>query len=179
MLSSTARAVVLFGALMASPAGATEAMSSLVDMLHCNQPPEPTAGLRQLFRDGVLQEDRRLGADSTYCWSLAKPVVIEGVAFDRICGSNDDPQAISENPEIYWRGPGTSAGTGISFVTAASEATVAVALQDFRGNHTDIGESYFYDDGTEVSCNTISFPADAFRPGFNADLTPEKATAQY
>src|SRR3712207_5513648 len=84
---------------------ASDAVVLLQEMMRCRTEPRPTGTLRALLADGVLKERIGPGIDEEYCWTLSPSLHWEGMTFKAICAVTDDPAAIAENPELYWKTP--------------------------------------------------------------------------
>ncbi|WP_162914315.1 hypothetical protein [Taklimakanibacter lacteus] len=130
----------------------------------CAYPPDPTATL--LFLNKTRRIDLKKGArqDSETCWNIHPPLTLEGLGFTHVCASAEDPLLISLFPLLYYRGPGTSPGTGIRLVTDADRSAVddwgkrikeRVAVAG--DTKLAIGAPTFADGKTEVSCNSSGF----------------------
>lgn len=130
----------------------------------CAYPPDPTATL--LFLNKSRRIDLKKGArqDSETCWNIRPPLQIEGLAFTHVCASAEDPLLISLFPLLYYRGPGTSPGTGLRLVTDADRPAVDDWIKRIKERAAIAGETKhaigaptFTDGKTEVSCNSSSF----------------------
>jgi len=133
-----------------------------IRQIACAYPPDPTATLISLNKTKRIKKGER--ADSETCWGLGPPLRIEGVAFTHICASAEDPLLIELFPRLYYRGPGTSAGTGLRLVTNEERPAVEDWLMRIRERAAikgetkiQIGEPSFVKGKTEVSCNSMSF----------------------
>lgn len=174
------RVAALWLVFLSVPVLAAEPSTALLQQLRCTEPPDPTAPLTDLLRSGGMDAASRFGMDSTYCWRLTVPAVEAGIAFDRVCASHDDPAVIAANPEIYWRGPGTSAGIGVTFLTVAPVDAVRIALAGFGSDKMTVEPSSYEDGYTDVACTSFAFRGDTMgsirlQPGFdlNAPAKPE------
>jgi hypothetical protein len=133
----------------------------------CAYPPDPTAML--LYLNKTKQVDLKKGerVDSETCWSLRPSLAIEGVSFTHVCASAEDPLLVELFPRLYYRGPGTSAGTGLRLITDAERP----ALDEWVTRITEramvkgdtrlvVGPSSLSEGKSEVSCNSTSFVSD-------------------
>lgn len=133
-----------------------------VRQIACAYPPDPTATLLYLNKAKRLKKGER--ADGETCWSLGPPLGIDGVVFTHICASAEDPLLINLFPRLYYRGPGTSAGTGLRLVTNEARPAVEGWLKRARERalvkgetKAQIGAPSLVAGKTEVSCNSMSF----------------------
>jgi len=63
---------------------------------------------------------------------------------------------IEKFPQLYWRGPGTSAGTGLRLVTAMSlEETRDWAKRALGDGPYQVDHASWQDGKSEVSCNNL------------------------
>jgi len=130
----------------------------------CQAPPDPTPALFYLSKRKLIDLKNGKRIDSETCWSIRPPVEMDKVAFTDICASSEDPLLIELFPLLYYRGPGTSPGTGLRLVTKEDESTVddwierAKARLGISGEtKLDIGEPELVSGKTEISCNSNSF----------------------
>jgi hypothetical protein len=130
----------------------------------CQSPPDPTPTLLYLSRNRHIDAKKGARTDSETCWTIYPPLAIDGVAFTHICASAEDPLLIELFPLLYYRGPGTSPGTGLRLITDDDETKVDDWLERAKarlglGEDTklDIGEPTFVKGKTEISCNSTSF----------------------
>jgi hypothetical protein len=93
--------------------------------LSCDEPVEPADTLKELAVKGFIDVRSGMKADSATCWSLSPAYRIDGLEFSSVCAASEDPSMIKRYPELFWRGPGTSAGTFIAFGTRADKAAIA------------------------------------------------------
>jgi hypothetical protein len=102
--------------------------------------------------------------DSETCWPIRPSLKTDGIAFTHICASSEDPLLIDLFPLLYYRGPGTSPGTGLRLITDEDESAVDDWIE--RGKtrigvsgetKLDIGDPTFVTGKTEISCNSTSF----------------------
>jgi|GEM_PF-3723945 len=138
----------------------------LARQIICQSPPDPTPALLYLSRNRHIDAKKGQRADSETCWIIYPPLKIDGIGFTHVCASADDPLLIELFPLLYYRGPGTSPGTGLRLVTNEDEAAVddwierAKARLGLSGEtKLDIGEPTFVKGKTEISCNSTSFKA--------------------
>lgn len=136
----------------------------LLRQIICRSLPDPTATLLYLSRNGRIDAKKGERVDSETCWSIRPSLKIDGITFTHICASAEDPLLIELFPRLYYRGPGTSPGTGLRLVTNEDEAAVDEWIERARnrlgiGTDTklDIGEPSFVKGKTEISCNSTSF----------------------
>jgi hypothetical protein len=134
----------------ASASMAAEPISVVIDELRCFHEPDVTDALEALHDAGFLVGDFE-GYDSISCWPLREPIRIHGIDFTRLCASNHDTDVILSHPDIYWRGPGTSAGTGIGLLTTDKNALTQ--LDTFGSDDLAIKDDYFYEGEIAVRCN--------------------------
>lgn len=133
----------------------------LIRQLACKHAPDPTATLLYLNKSKRINLDRGEGADSETCWVVRPPLEVRGATFTHICASAEDRLLLDLFPRLYWRGPGTSAGTGLRLVSDEDTATIkdwikrTIAADETK---LEIGEPTFVDGRTEISCNSLSFP---------------------
>jgi hypothetical protein len=139
----------------------------LARQIICQSPPDPTATLLYLSRNKHIDAKKGERADSETCWIIYPPLKIDSIAFTHICASAEDPLLIDLFPLLYYRGPGTSPGTGLRLVTNDAEASVDDWLErakqrlGLRGEtKLDIGEPTLVTGKTEISCNSTSFPSE-------------------
>ena len=136
--------------LSASVSMAAEPISVIIDELRCFHEPDVTDALEALLDEGFLVGDFE-GYDSISCWPLREPIRLHGIDFTRLCASNSDTEIIKAHAEIYWRGPGTSPGTGIALLTTDKNALNA--LDTFGSDDLAIADDYFYEDEIAVKCS--------------------------
>jgi hypothetical protein len=132
----------------------------------CRSPSDPTATLLYLSRNRHIDAKKGQRIDSETCWVIYPPLEIDELAFTHICASAEDPLLIELFPLLYYRGPGTSPGTGLRLVTNEDEAAVDDWLERAKKRlgmsgetKLDIGEATFGGGKTEISCNSTSFLA--------------------
>jgi hypothetical protein len=151
-----------------TPALAQEAGQNFIDHLQrqiiCQSAPDPTPSLFYLSRSKRIDAKKGQRIDNATCWVIYPPLKIDGVSFTNICASADDPLLVDLFPTFYYRGPGTSPGTGMRLVTNDDEKTVddwlerAKARLGVKGEtELDIGEPTLVKGKTEISCNSTSF----------------------
>lgn len=153
------------------PSHAQEGDGPFIDhtarQIACAYPPDPTAMLLYLSKTKRLDLKKGERIDSETCWTRRPALAIEGVSFTHICASAEDPLLIELFPRLYYRGPGTSAGTGLRLITDADSA----ALDDWVKRINEralvkgesklvIGAPSFGAGKTEASCNSMSFSGD-------------------
>ena len=147
---------------------AQDAGQSFIDHLQreiiCQSPSDPTATLLYLSRNRHIDAKKGQRTDSETCWVIYPPLEIDGLAFTHVCASAEDPLLIELFPLLYYRGPGTSPGTGLRLVTNEDEAAVDDWLERAKKRlgmsgetKLDIGEATFVPGKTEISCNSTSF----------------------
>ena len=143
----------------------------LLRQLACTAGPDPTPILLYLSKDKRIDLDRGDRIDSETCWAIKPPLQVRGMEFTDICAGHEDALFIELFPRLYYRGPGTSAGTGFELVTNASRPEVLAWVKsnvaaDYDGSdeaksRLQIGEPSFVGSGvTELRCNSMSFAAD-------------------
>jgi hypothetical protein len=130
----------------------------------CRSPPDPTPTLFYLSKHKLIDLKNGQRTDSETCWAIRPPVEMDGVAFTYVCASSEDPLLIELFPLLYYRGPGTSPGTGMRLITDAEESTVDAWLDRAKARlglpgetKLDLGEPSLVSGKTEVSCNSTSF----------------------
>ncbi|RWK37903.1 hypothetical protein [Mesorhizobium sp.] len=133
----------------------------LIHQLTCKHAPDPTATLLYLNKSKRINLDRGEGADSETCWAIRPQLEVKGATFTHICASAEDRLLLDLFPRLYWRGPGTSAGTGLRLVSGEDTATIKDWIKrTITADETklEVGEPTFVDGRTEISCNSLSFP---------------------
>jgi hypothetical protein len=153
------------------PADAQDSDDGFIDhaarQIACAYPPDPTAMLLYLNKSKRIDLKKGQRIDSETCWTLRPSLAIEDVSFTHICASAEDPLLVELFPRLYYRGPGTSAGTGLRLITNAESA----ALDDWVKRINEralvkgetklvIGAPSFGEGKTEASCNSTSFLGD-------------------
>lgn len=130
----------------------------------CRSPPDPTPSLFYLSKRKRIDLKNGQRIDSETCWPIRPPVAMDGVTFTYICAASEDPLLIELFPLLYYRGPGTSPGTGMRLVTNDDEAAVDAWIERAKGRlglsgetKLDIGEPSLVTGKTEISCNSTSF----------------------
>jgi hypothetical protein len=136
----------------------------LARQIVCQSPPDPTPTLLYLSRNRHIDAKKGQRTDSETCWIIYPSLKIDGIGFTHVCASAEDPLLIELFPLLYYRGPGTSPGTGLRLVTDADEAAVDDWLERSKARlglsgetKLDIGEPTFVAGKTEISCNSTSF----------------------
>ncbi|MFD9899329.1 hypothetical protein [Mesorhizobium sp. NPDC059025] len=130
----------------------------VVGQLSCKSDPEPTATLLYLNKYKHIQLSAGDRVDSQTCWALKPALDIRGLSFTHVCASAEDPLLIDLFPKLYYRGPGTSPGTELSFVTKAdTEQLKAWAAKELGSDGPyRVGDASFQDNEREVSCSSLS-----------------------
>ena len=153
------------GALAQAPEVGQSFIDHVQRQIICQSPPEPTAALFYLSRNKRIDAKKGKRVDSETCWMIYPPLKIDDVAFTDICASADDPLLSELFPLFYYRGPGTSPGTGLRLITKDDEAAVDNWLERAKTRlgspgetKLDIGAPTFVAGKTEISCNSKSFP---------------------
>lgn len=130
----------------------------------CRMPPDPTPTLFYLSKRKRIDLKNGQRVDSETCWAIRPPVEMDKVTFTHVCASSEDPLLIELFPLLYYRGPGTSPGTGLRLITASDEAAVDDWIERAKTRlglsgetKLDIGEPSFVAGKTELSCNSMSF----------------------
>ncbi len=130
----------------------------------CQSSPDPTPTLLYLSRNKHIDAKKGKRTDSETCWTIYPPLKIDGISFTHVCAASEDPLLIELFPVLYYRGPGTSPGTGMRLVTKDDKSAVddwlkpAKARLGMRGEtELDIGEPTYVTGKTEISCNSTSF----------------------
>jgi hypothetical protein len=151
-------AACLFVVASAAPAVAEEQAFAdhLLKQLSCTNDPDPTATLLYLNREKRIRLDDGEGMDSETCWAVEPAIEIQGVRFTHICGSAEDGLLIDLFPRFYWRGPGTSAGTGLRLITDLSEAALKAWAKEGLGDGPyHVRDAQFHEGKREISCNNL------------------------
>ncbi len=129
--------------------------TEILRQLTCAGKPNPTPILQGLAQSGSIEVSTGQRQDSSTCWVLKTPMAVDGLSFDHICASSEDPQDIADHPALFWRGPGTSAGTALSLAAPvgmeALKAWAAKTLQGGTGAYT-VDESSRLSGESEISC---------------------------
>jgi hypothetical protein len=162
---AVACALACSSATMAEDVG-TSFIDHVARQIICRSPPDPTPMLFYLSKRKRLDLKKGQRVDSETCWAIRPPVALDGVTFTYVCASSEDPLLIELFPLLYYRGPGTSPGTGIRLVTNDDEAAVDAWIERAKSRlglpgetKLDIGEPTLVEGKTEISCNSTSFPA--------------------
>jgi hypothetical protein len=153
---------------VSTPVPAQEAGQNFIDHLQrqivCQSSPDPTPTLLWLSRKGRIDAKKGARTDGETCWTIYPPLKIDGIGFTHVCASSEDPLQIELFPLLYYRGPGTSPGTGLRLVTNDDESAVDDWLERAKARlalnaetELDIGEPTFVTGKTEISCNSTSF----------------------
>jgi hypothetical protein len=146
-------------AVLSSPIAAAETVENMiVEEIACRRAPDPTPILLRLLNEGRLSDEELVMADNVSCWVFAEPMTLGSVDFSHVCASHEDPAAIDQYPALYFRGPGTSAGTGIGLVAGRSSETIerwADESLDADDSGYTIEPSAMIEGGTEISCNSL------------------------
>jgi hypothetical protein len=140
----------------------------LVRQLACTAAPDPTPILLYLNKHKRIDLDHGDRIDSETCWAIKPPLAVRGMEFTHICAGHEDALFIELFPRLYYRGPGTSAGTGFELVTKVPQADLLAWVKanvatdhDASGDAKSklkIGKPSFVDSGvTELGCNSMSF----------------------
>jgi hypothetical protein len=159
---------VIAATCAAAPAVAQEPSASFIDHLlrqiTCQYRPEPTATLLYLSRNKHIDARKGERVDGETCWKIYPPLEIDGIAFTHVCASSEDPLLIELYPLLYYRGAGTSPGSGLRLVTGEDEAAVDDWLERAKtriglagATKLDIGAPTFVAGKTEISCSSTSF----------------------
>jgi len=153
---------------LSTPALAQDVGQSFIDHLQrqviCQSPPEPTPTLLYLSRNRHIDAKKGQRTDGETCWTIYPPLEIDGISFTHVCASSEDPLLVELFPLLYYRGPGTSPGTGLRLVTNDDESAVDNWIERAKARlglpaetELDIGEPTFVKGKTEISCNSTSF----------------------
>ena len=143
----------------------------LLPQLACKAAPDPTPIILYLNKHKRIDLDHGEGIDNHTCWAIKAPLAVRGMEFTDICAGHEDALFIELFPRLYYRGPGTSGGTGFELVTKVPQADVLAWVKtnvtpdyDASGDgksKLEIGKPSFVESGvTELSCNSLSFPGD-------------------
>lgn len=162
---------LILALMIAAPVSAQDENETFIDhaarQIACAYPPDPTAML--LYLNKTKRIDLKTGQriDSETCWGLRPPLAIEDLSFTHICASAEDPLLIELFPRLYYRGPGTSAGTGLRLITEAERPALDEWIKRINeralikgDTKLVVGSPSFGEGKTEVSCNSTSFPGD-------------------
>ena len=84
----------------------------------------PTPILLYLNKHKRIDLDHGDAIDNHTCWAIKAPLAVRGMEFTDICAGHEDALFIELFPRLYYRGPGTSGGTGFELVTKAPQADV-------------------------------------------------------
>jgi hypothetical protein len=151
-----------------TPAPAQEVGQNFIDHLErqiiCQSAPDPTPTLFYLSRNKRIDAKKGQRTDNATCWIIYPPLKIDGISFTSICASSEDALLSELFPLFYYRGAGTSPGTGLRLVTNDDEKSVddwlerAKARLGVKGEtELDIGEPTLVKGKTEISCSSTSF----------------------
>ena len=154
--------------LAVSQASAQDVGQNFIDHLQrqiiCQSAPDPTPTLLYLSRNRRLDAKKGTRTDNETCWTIYPPLKIDGVGFTHVCASSEDPLLIELFPLLYYRGPGTSPGTGMRLITDADESAVDDWIERAKARlglaaetELDIGEPTYAKGKTEISCNSTNF----------------------
>jgi hypothetical protein len=140
----------------------------LLRQLACTAAPDPTPIVLYLNKHKRIELDGGNRIDSETCWSIKPPLGVRGMEFTHICAGHEDALFIELFPRLYYRGPGTSGGTGFELVTKAPQTEVLAwaktnVAADYDGSDDaksklKIGKPSFVESGvSELRCNSMSF----------------------
>jgi hypothetical protein len=125
--------------------------------LGCRSDPDPTLTLLFLVKHKRIQVDTGDKVDSETCWAIKPDLELAGASFSDICASAEDPFLVEHFPELYWRGPGTSPGTGLTLVSAMSlDAARDWAKRVLGEGPYEVDQASWHDGKTEISCNNLA-----------------------
>jgi hypothetical protein len=146
--------------VLASPAFAQEFdqvfADSLLEQLSCKADPDPTAVLLYLNKTKRITLDGGDKSDSETCWPIRPQLRLAKMNFTHICASAEEPLLLYLFPRLYWRGPGTSAGTGLRLITEASIEVLKPWAASALGNGPyQIDEAVSQSGKSEISCNKL------------------------
>jgi len=151
---SFAALVVAAPAIAESPEH--EVVGHIKQQLACRSDPDAVPLLTYLSQRGYISLSETKKSDSTSCWRLHRPLDMDGIAIQGVCAANEDPFMRAMYPNIFWRGPGTSAGTLLSVVTSLSvTATKSWANQHGIDSH-DVDKSFDFSGLTKIECNSLN-----------------------
>lgn len=157
-MMSRLAAICLSAAAATTPAiaGDEAFVDHLMNQLSCRNDPDPTAALLYLNREKRISLKDGDRIDSATCWAIKPQLDVRGMRFAHICGSAEDPLLIDLFPKLYYRGPGTSAGTGLRLVTNASQSALeGWAKQELGDGPYRVEDAAFHEGKREVSCNNL------------------------
>jgi hypothetical protein len=159
-MSGRSAAALLVAAAAVAPAFGQPIDSGFEDhllkQLSCKSDPDPTAILLFLNKTKRISLDKGDKADSETCWSVEPALTVRGAAFSHVCASAEDALLIYLFPKLYWRGPGTSAGTGVRLVTDMDlDALRGWAKQELGDGPYQVESASSADGASEVSCNNL------------------------
>ncbi len=146
--------------VLASPVAAQEldqvVADSLLEQLSCKADPDPTAILLYLNKTKRIALDGGDKVDSETCWPIRPQLRIAKINFTHICASAEEPLLLYLFPRLYWRGPGTSAGTGLRLITETSIEDLKLWAASALGNGPyQIDEAASQSGKSEISCNNL------------------------
>jgi hypothetical protein len=125
--------------------------------LGCRSDPDPTLTLLFLVKHERIRVDAGDKIDSETCWAIKPDLELAGASFSDICASAEDPFLVEHIPQLYWRGPGTSPGTGLRLVTAMSLDQTRDWAKRVLGEGPYQVEAASWQEGkTEISCNSLA-----------------------
>jgi hypothetical protein len=128
----------------------------VLGQLGCRADPDPTPTLLFLIKHERIRLDAGDRIDSETCWAIKPDLQLAGARFSDICASAEDPVLIERFPQLYWRGPGTSAGTGLRLVTAMSlDQTRDWAKLTLGDGPYQVDHASWQEGKTEISCNNL------------------------
>ncbi|WP_054313208.1 hypothetical protein [Mesorhizobium sp. 1M-11] len=146
--------------VLPAPAAQSDAVFAehVVRQLSCKSDPDPTATLLYLNKYKHIRLDAGDRIDSQTCWPLMPAHDIRGLSFTHVCASAEDPMLIDLFPKLYYRGPGTSPGTRLGFITKASTEQLKTwaAKELGNGNPYKVGNASFQENEREISCSSLS-----------------------
>jgi len=157
-MKSRVFAILLFVAAAATPAMAGDEafIEHLLNQLSCQNDPDPTATLLYLNREKRISLKDGDMIDSETCWAVKPQLEMRGMRFSHVCGSAEDPLLVDLFPKLYYRGPGTSAGTGLRLLTDAGQSELeSWAKQELGDGPYRTEDAAFHEGKREVSCNNL------------------------
>ncbi|PLP58412.1 hypothetical protein CYK37_16070 [Mesorhizobium loti] len=154
--------VLLTALLPVLPTAAAEDSETFAEhvlrQLSCKSDPDPTATLLYLNKYKRIQLNAGDRVDSQTCWALKPAFDIRSLSFTHVCASAEDPILVDLFPKLYYRGPGTSPGTELGFVTKASLEQLKTWAAKELGNEGPyrVDNASFQENEREVSCSNLS-----------------------
>lgn len=96
----------------------------ILDQLRCVEPPNPAPALQYLVSERFIDPVKGDRFDSITCWKVERPFDLGGLPIASICAADERELMRKQHPDLFWRGPGTSAGIFLSVGTDAAMPAV-------------------------------------------------------